>query len=229
MASFYGLNANTALSFFNSFNNSSSSTSGTSLYSSLGDYSLIKGGTYFKLCKSYYAKENSETSKSTSTNTADTEKNNKNVADSAVSLKESAKKLNDTNFTEDNRSKLISNIKSFVDDYNKMITSSAKSEAKSVASSSSNLTKYTKANENLLNQAGITIGSDNTLSVNETKLKESSISSLKTLFQGSGSFSSQVSSYATSMYTSAMMNSGSYNSSGSISRLNMSSLYNSYI
>lgn len=225
MAIYYGLNSQNYSSLFTSSFSSSKSASGTSLYNSLGDYGMIQRGSYAKLCKAYYAKD-TESSKSESA----TEKTDTEVAEEAVSMKKKANTLSKMDYTEENKSKITSGVKEFVDSYNDMITSANSSDSAKVSNSAKHLSMYTKANETMLKNVGITIGSDNKLSVNTDTLNKANVSNLKNLFKGSTSFSGRTSAYATSIYTSATSsNTSLYSSSGSISSLNMSSLFNSYL
>ena len=54
--------------------------------------------------------------------------------------------------------------------------------------------------EGLLNKVGITIGENNTLSLDEEKFKAANMSDLKALFSGSGSLADRVSQKASTMY-----------------------------
>ena len=221
MAIYYGLNSQNYSSLFTSSFRASKSSSGTSLYHSLGDYGMIQNGGYTKLCKAYYAKEAENSKTDTKTDTE--------VAEEAVSLKKKASTLSNMDYTEENKSKIASGVKDFVDSYNDLISSASNSDSTSVSNTAKHLSMYTKANETMLNRVGITIGSDNKLSVNSDTLNKANVADLKNLFKGSTSFIGRTSSYATSIYTSAVSsNTSLYSSSGRISTLNMS-LFNSYL
>ena len=109
MAIYYGLNSQNYSSLFTSSFRASKSSSGTSLYHSLGDYGMIQNCGYTKLCKAYYAKEAENSKTDTKTDTE--------VAEEAVSLKKKASTLANMDYTEENKSKIASGVKDFVDSF----------------------------------------------------------------------------------------------------------------
>ena len=231
MAIFYGLNSNNYSSLFGGFGGSNSSNN-LGLYGSLGDLGLIQRGGYKKLCKAYYAKENESSSESIdSTNSNKNEETKDSMtADNAVGLKKSVNSLSKLDYTKDNVSKIQNGVKDFVKSYNSMIDSAGESKSDNVARIAKNLTNYTKINEKVLKSVGITIGSDNKLSVNEDTLGKASISEVQDLFKGSSSFAGRVSAYATSLYTTAVANESSlYSGKGNLKALSMSSLFDTYL
>ena len=140
------------------------------------------------------------------------------------------KKLCKAYYAKDNVSKIQNGVKDFVKSYNSMIDSAGESKSDNVARIAKNLTNYTKINEKVLKSVGITIGSDNKLSVNEDTLGKASISEVQDLFKGSSSFAGRVSAYATSLYTTAVANESSlYSGKGNLKALSMSSLFDTYL
>lgn len=219
MAIYYGLSSNNCSSFFSS--GLSNKSSGIGLYGSLGDYGLIRRGSYSKLCKAYYAKQ------ATSSDDKDS-KTDKELANDAGALKKSANDLSKMEFTEANAHKVMSAVKNFVKSYNSMISSAENSESSSISNAAKYLASNTKANANLLKQVGITVGSNNELSIDSKVLDSAKMSDLKTLFKGNSSFAGRVSSYATSIYMTAMANNSSlYSNLGSFEVINSSSLFDS--
>ena len=228
MAIFYGLNSSNCSSFFSGFGSSKSSNN-LGLYGSLGDYGLIQRGGCKKLYKAYYAIEAESSSDTESTDSKKVTKDSV-VADKAVELKKSVNSLSKLDYTEDNVSKIQNGVKDFVKSYNSMIDSAEGSKSDKVTRTAKYPTNYTKANEKVLKSVGITIGSDNKLSVNEDTLGKASVSELKDLFRGSSSFAGRVSAYATSLYTTAVANDSSlYSGKGNLKALSMSSLYDTYL
>ncbi len=61
----------------------------------------------------------------------------------------------------------------------------------------------TATSEALLNKVGITVGDDNTLSVDEEKLKKADSADLKALFGSSSSYSDRIQIQASSLKTQA--------------------------
>jgi hypothetical protein len=92
---------------------------------------------------------------------------------------------------------------------------------------------YTKANKNLLSKVGITVGSDNKLTVDEDKFKSADMTTVKSLFTGSGSFGKMTSTSATSSYSSAvsqlakLSSSSTYSNMGSYSYIS-GSIYDTF-
>lgn len=221
MSIYFGLNSANYSSFFAS--GTTNKSSGIGVFGSLGDYGLIRSGSYKKLCKSYYEKQASSEDKTSF-------KGNKEIANEAGEVKKSVNELAKLDYTKENSAKVVSAVKNFVKSYNSMISSTTDSESASISNTSKYLVSNTKANASLLKQVGITVGSDNKLSVDTKALEDAEMSDLKTLFKGNGSYAGRVSSYATSIYMAAIASDSSlYSSSGSIQPINNSSLFNSYL
>ena len=198
--------------FFNSMFGTSQ-TSGTS--STLFDYGSIKNGSYYKLLKSYYngnSKIGSIAGETTSNVASDSAKKNAaSVRDSAKALQEDSLALlskgKDSVFTKKNVRQDDGTVKSeydtdaiykavskFVKDYNSTIESAASSEDSSVLSSTATMLKATKANSNLLADVGISIGSDNKLTIDEKAFKSANMTDVKSIFNGTGSYACGIAS-----------------------------------
>lgn len=243
------INSDNGLStLFSSLNTSSSSISSTGLDSStlLADYASIKNGSYGKLVKAYYKKNKENVAESEEETTA--VKADKQVKTYASSLKDAASALADNkslfekitvkdedgNEKEDYNWDAISDkLKSFIDSYNSTVKSSIDSDTKGVLSSTLNMIKGTYANKGMLSSVGITVGEDNTLSLDEDKLKSSNIGDLKSLFSGSGSLAYSVATSASTIATraaNAVSSGTTYSSSASYSNLtNSSSVLDTYL
>jgi hypothetical protein len=239
---------------------SSGSTSSSNAFSGvdLSGWSSIKTGSYKQLLKAYYAKSSDS---STSTSTSSTKKTTTSTTDTAAqkvnaaSVRDSASELVDsssalksstlwstTTKTDDegkttkeyDTDKIYDAVKSFVDDYNSVVKSASDSSSKSVQSALSGMETYSKTNSKLLAKVGISVNSDNTLSVDEKTFKSSSMTEAKSLFSGNGSYAQSVSSRASSMYSSSVSqlaqlnSSATYSSSGSYSYISQAA-YNQYL
>lgn len=168
-----------------------SSNSGGSLTSSLGDYALIKSGSYKKLLNSYYKKTDS--SKNADTEEVKKEKKNLVTAKSdADALNSSVKTLMETTFTEDNRDAIKENVQGFIEAYNSLVDSGSDVEDKSVLRNTLWMTQASTSMSKLLTDAGITIGKGNKLSLDETKFGNAEMTVLKTLFTGSNSYADKL-------------------------------------
>jgi hypothetical protein len=83
-------------------------------------------------------------------------------------------------------------VKSYADQYNSLIDTAAESKVKNITTSTSSMESYTTQNAKLLSSVGITIDAEtNHLSVDEETFKKSDMSTVKTLFNGTGSYAYQ--------------------------------------
>lgn len=213
-----------------SSNSDTSVTAGGSF--SLGDYYMIKNGTYKKLMKAYYASEKENSGDDDSADVTDKAAAKKetqalvNIKTNAASLNNSLEDLRKASLYQPkkdkagndvrdengklvyDRDKAISAVKSFVESYNAYIKSSDNVENTSVLKKSLKMTQLTAKNSNLLSEIGVKIGENNTLTIDEDKLKEAKLTTISSLFSGSGSYGDQVQNAARQSYQLA--NSQSY-------------------
>ena len=251
-----------SLNLFN-YNNSlfsgfSSNSSGMS--NMLGDYMAIRNGSYGKLLKAYYAKQDDGAKKTAGAirrenalkkSQADSEevKQYKDAQSDASTLKSAAssirsnsklfeqveQKTTDENGEEKvvvdyDRDKISSAVKSFVKAYNAYEQGSSIVQKKAAS-----MVSETASNKNMLARVGITIGKDNKLEVDEEKLKTASVSTLKTLFQGSGSYASNIERKASDMASmteqlakTATSNKSNYNRTGNYSSFATGGIYDGF-
>lgn len=246
-------NSSSISSLFSSLNNSSSNNYMSGI--NYADYNSIRNGSYRKLVKAYYAKESgtsssnstSKTDSTTDKTTSSQKVNAATVRDSASNLVNDVKELSSdklwkkttttdkdgvtsTDYDKDAIYKVVS---SFAKDYNSLVSASGNSSDNSVLRTSSTMVAYTKANKNLLSKVGITVGSDNKLTVDEDKFKSADMTTVKSLFTGSGSFGKMTSTSATSSYSSAvsqlakLSSSSTYSNMGSYSYIS-GSIYDTF-
>lgn len=170
----------------------------------LSDYASIKNGSYAKLMKAYYSKDkSSEVSslaekKTTSAENSDTAKTLSKMQSTTDALKESADKLLETGdksvFTEDAVTEdSYKSVSAFIDDYNAVLSAADDVNSTSILNKTLNMINATASNEDLLGRAGITIEKDNTLSLDKDAFMKAAAATVKSLFQGSGSFAYRVS------------------------------------
>lgn len=197
------------------FNNMQPASTGGTF--SLGDYAAIKNGSYKKLLKAYYAKQDAE--KSAISN--ESMKNSSLVKSSADALKKSANALNNEALWEKKEDydwdAITKAVKSFVDDYNSVVKLAGNSDSKDVLRNAVWMTGMTEANDNLLSKAGITVGKGNQMELNEDVLKKVDIRTLKTLFTGHNSLADKIATKANSISNAAARTSGTYKSNGTYS------------
>ena len=204
-------------------------TSGTF---SLSDYASIKNGSYGKLLKAYYSKQDMEKAafrtdsvqKSTLMKSgADVLKksadalNNDKLWEKKIIKKKDEKTGEETEVEDYDWDAITKAVKSFVEDYNYVIEQAGDFNSRDVLRNAVWVTGITKANEKVLLKAGISVGKGNKLELDEEALKKTDIGTLKTLFTGHNSFSNKVSMKANSISNAAARCSGTYKSNGTYS------------
>jgi len=195
----------------------------------LNDYASIKNGSYGKLLKAYYARQNADKISAT----GDSKQKVSLIKNSSEQLKKASDALNcdslwekkkiqtkdektgEVTETEDYDWKAITKaVNSFAESYNDVIEEVGESDSKNVLRNSVYMTGIMKSNEKLLAKAGIKIGKDNKLEVDEEQLKKTDISTLKTLFSGHNSLASKMSQKASSIGNAAVSGASVYTKDG---------------
>lgn len=201
-----------SMSFMNFWNGNSlygSNNSSTNLYSLFSERNAIKNGTYKKLLKSYYSslEENSGSTTSTSkrrgqnniidkllkekmypTVSKETQEANTNLTNGIGSLKSSISTLQSENTFEDTENgktaseKVVSAMKSYVNNYNNVVTASKSSTLSNKTAYVANMMSTTSKFEKELGEIGVMLKSDGTLQLDETKLKNTDLSKVQKLF-----------------------------------------------
>ena len=153
----------------------------------LSDYAAIKNGSYGKLLKAYYAKQDAEKASSG----GDTVQKSTLMKSAADVLKKSADALNNDELWEKKKIKkkdektgeeievedydweaITKAVKSFVEDYNDVVEQAGDSNSKDVLRNAVWMTGITESNENMLSKIGITVGKGNKLELDEEALKK---------------------------------------------------------
>lgn len=176
------------------------------------DYATIRNGSYTKLLKAYYAKEESGESGESAIGSTSTSKDSTallaRIESASDDLSNAADKLrkngNGSLFRKEqvtdekgnvsygyNTDKIYKAVSEFADSYNHMIEEGADSNTKSILRATKSLVNLTKANANLLGKVGITIGTDNKLSVDEAVFKKADMDTVKSLFHSTGGYGYQ--------------------------------------
>ena len=185
------------------------SSLGSSSSNWLADYATIKNGSYAKLMKAYYAEAKSSSSgtsstgkKSKSSNVLDKlleEKRNPKVSKeaqkanaelttglsylkSSVSTLQSSQTYTDTANGQSAADKVVSAMKSYVANYNDVVTAAKGSTLTNKTAYVANVMRTSAANADQLAEIGITVNSNGTLELNETKLKEAGVSKVQDMF-----------------------------------------------
>lgn len=124
-------------------------------------------------------------------------------------------------------------VKSFVSAYNSAVKSAYAQDSAIVQKKAASMVGETSSNKNMLARVGITIGEKNELTVDEKKLSTANISTLRTLFYGSGSYASNVERKASDIAsmteqlakTAAASNASTYDRNGDYSSLATGGIY----
>ncbi|MCR5735754.1 MAG: hypothetical protein K6G22_14195 [Lachnospiraceae bacterium] len=216
---------------------SSANKTDTSVYGtiSLSEYASIRNGSYAKLAKTYYAKEKAESKSEES----DSDIKLSSIRSDSDSLKTAADALSAKGLWEKKTIKktdeatgeetetedydwdaITKAVKTFAEAYNKTLDSSVNSDTKGVLLNAGWMVGNMGKFDNLLSKAGITVGADNKLSVDEEELKKADMSTLKVLFSNPNSLADQVSSKASAISRAAANAGGNtYTSNGTIDSL----------
>ncbi len=225
--------------------NSNTNSNNTLGSFSFTDYAAIKNGSYGKLVKSYYGgtdRANAE-AKAASAKSSDSAKSKATtevdktgltqIKKDADELKASAEALDKddlwkaTNGRVDT-AKITSAVKDFANKYNKVIDQSSKISSKEVSQDVKFMTGMTDTFSKVLGKIGVTVGDDGKLSVDEEKLNKADTATVRTLFDGFGTYGSQIADKAGSIYRDADMSSSIYGSNATTTSA-LSSVYNQFI
>ncbi len=201
-----------SMSFMNFWNGNSlfgSNSGSANLYSLFSERNAIKNGTYKKLLKSYYGSlesgsdSTSSSSRRRGTNnildkileekkyptvSKKTQEANSNLTSGINSLKSSVSTLQSEKTYEDTENgstaaeKVVSAIKSYVNNYNNVVTAAKSSTLSSKTAYVANMMSSTSKFEKELGEIGVMLKKDGTLQLNESKLKEADLSKVQKLF-----------------------------------------------
>lgn len=217
------------------------------------DYASIRSGSYFKLLNAYYQdtgnldavkpKPSTSVSRDDAKTLARIESAADDMKDSAAALQANGTKSLFKEVTvkgEDGKETtgydtdaIYKAVKKFADDYNSLLDTASESDTTSILRAAKNMTNYTKINERLLSKAGITIGSDNKLTVDEEAFKKSDMRNVRDLFQTRGSYGYQIMTQASMIDAHAKTEAAKANTYGKTGmytyNYNTGELYNSGI
>lgn len=211
MSTISGYDSSSISTLFSSLSASTKKTSSADLLGiSYTDYATIQNGAYYKLMKNYYTDVESSTSTSTA---KDSTKTLAQLEEQSTDLKDAADKLlekgtdslfNKTTTTDANgkttssydTDKIYDAVSDFVENYNSLIDTTGDSSVTGVLTAASSMVNMTKANASLLSSVGITIDDDNKLVIDEETFKAADMSTVKSLFNSTGSYGYQISAQA---------------------------------
>ena len=188
------------------YSGSSSSNYTNTLYSNLSQLSSVKSGAYSKALKALYSK-NSDTSTSSVLKNS----NIKYTVDSELSgvkresgeLAEAARKLSSTGKNDlfANKDKYDSDaaykaVSDLVSNYNETVSAADKAGNSAIDNAVSSMARMTGIMGKSLSKAGITVGVDGKMSVDEEAFKKADMNTVKDLFGNNGYFGKSIASSA---------------------------------
>lgn len=225
------------------FSSLNTNKTNSGIYSSLSELSSIRSGSYRKLLNKYYSSDSDtqkklkSVSSSLSTSKSSTE-TLANVRKSAEAVKTSVNALTDKSaqsvFAEKDgeydKDRIYDAVSNFVSSYNNLIGKASDSGSSSIDNTLKNMTNNAKANSKMLGNIGISIGSDNKLTLDKDAFMKADMNKVKSMLGSTGSFGYQAGTSA-SMIDYAAQNeaakSNTYTSVGNYSyNYNAGSLYN---
>ena len=207
----------------NSLFGSNNSSNSTNLYSLLSERASLSSGTYKRLLKSYFGSQGSDGTTSAKrthnynnivdkliqekmypTLSEEAQEANSNLTSGLSSLNSSLSALQKDSTYEDTKDgktaaqKVADAVKSYVTNYNNVVTSSKQSTLTNKTKYVANMMSYTAQNADKLAEIGITINRDRTIQLDEKKLKNVDISKVQELFSSNDiqSYGSLISSRA---------------------------------
>ncbi len=218
--------------YSNLFGGSSNSSNSLGLGGMLTDYASIRNGSYTKLLKAHYAKQEQEKTGATDEEKKEVNKAYSSVKSAAQNLSDAADALSANSLyqkgsyqvtdskgektdSDYNYDAIYDKLNSFVDSYNSLLNAAGSEKAASTNHLALNMASSTTRNSNLLSKIGVTQDKDGKLSIDRDKFNKSDINTIKTLFQGSGGYGDSVSNRADMMASIATNKIGSnstYNS-----------------
>ena len=206
---------------------------GNSIFSNLSQYSSIRSGAYSKLTKAYYGRSagNSAIQNTSAYNRLRTTAYNsqtalKTVGTEAAELTTSANVLTDTgknslfaNGDTYDADKAFKATSDFVNNYNDTVSALSKTDNTNVRSAGASMTRMTGIMKDSLSKVGISVGVDGKMSIDEEGFKKADVNTVKSLFNGNGSYAKIVSNSAqrvqTTVNTQQLYGGSVYGNSGS--------------
>lgn len=166
-------------------------------------------------------RSSSSTSSASSTKDKDKSKTvtDASTASAANTLYKSIENLGATRMDNSNKDNVYKAFSSFVKDYNNLIENTDKSANSNVVNQASYLKNLVSSNKSAFSKMGVTVNSDKTLSIDETKFKDSDMANVKDLFDGAYSFGEKMTDRVNNIYRYATqgeaLNKKTYDNGGS--------------
>lgn len=201
-------------SLFASLNSGTKNSTAAPSNNLFADWASIQNGSYGKLTKAYYGKHSQSvdmdedevktavrTNNSLKAEHTDLRKAISDIrdAESVFTDKIKTKDANGNEVEDYDYDKIYKLLKSFADSYNGTLDKGVESDNKTILRNTLQMTHMTSTHSKLLSSVGITVGSDNKMTVSEADVKKASMTALKTLFVGMGSYAESIDNNASNI------------------------------
>lgn len=212
---------------------STGNDSGNSMSSfDFAGYAAIKNGSYGKLTKAYYSDSTKNVSTQKASTTKASSKTTKAEADVDTTGLTTLKKNADELRTSVNALKKddikADDVKSFVNNYNKVLDQAGKVSSKEVSQDVKLMKSMTDTFSKVLSKAGVSVGEDGRLSLDEGKFSKADKSLVKSLFADNYSYGDQIADKASAIAKDTEMSTSIYGNDATVSSA-LSSVYNQFI
>lgn len=183
--------------------------------------------------KAKYAGVGRSTSGSSGTSSTKDKDKNKTVTDAssaaaANTLYKSIEKLGAMEISNSNKDEVYKAFSAFVKDYNVLIENTDKSTNSNVVNQAGYLKGIVGNNRSAFSKMGVTVNSDKTLSLDETKFKEADMSDVKSMFTGVYSTAEKMTDRVNRIYRYATqgdtLNKQTYDNNGGVNIPTMGSM-----
>lgn len=115
----------------------------------------------------------------------------------SLALRRAVKKLGTYSFNDVDSTNVRSNVKAFVQTYNNLISSGEDSSNQNISRNTEKLKNLTKEYADALNEVGITVNEDSTMTIRDSSLfADADISKFKSLFSSDSEFMQKSNAYA---------------------------------
>ncbi|MDO4167758.1 MAG: hypothetical protein Q4D32_10175 [Eubacteriales bacterium] len=111
-------------------------------------------------------------------------------------MKKITEKLRDLEYSSDNASEVLTDVKMFIETYNNLISSTEENSSDEVARLQKQITQLTKDHKDELESLGISINSSNKLTLDKSKFGECSPSKIKRFFGKDSDYISSIRNYS---------------------------------
>ena len=231
----YGINAYRSNAMYTSLLSSNYSSKKNTQTNSTSDLLALMKKADLVRSKDYQKNMINEYKKAFSGSDVGTYESEKKLSSDAANLSKSASVLASASKADfEDKDKLLSNVKNFVEDYNTTVDSLQKSESVDALKKGVYMTNTAKAYSSALGRIGLRVGTDNKITLNEDTLKNADTNAVKSLLGGTYSFTSKAADKANQISKAANLKAQvvNYNQEGKFdfgTMLSLSSMFSEKI